>query len=231
MTTYLFPPSPIPAIPVAGSNDRYPVRRIFCVGRNYEAHAKEMGVQVDREAPFYFTKAADTYVPSGASISYPPGTSNYHYEMELVAVIGKAGFEIPREQAQEHVFGYACGLDMTRRDLQLAAREQRRPWDLGKDVEQSAVISAIVPAQQCGHPSSGAIELRVNGEQKQSSDLSLLIHGISDLIAHLSRYYHLTPGDVIFTGTPEGVGPVVAGDHIAGSIAGLGDISLTIQAA
>ncbi|WP_050460646.1 fumarylacetoacetate hydrolase family protein [Herbaspirillum autotrophicum] len=231
MTTYLFPPSPIPAIPVAGSNDRYPVRRIFCVGRNYEAHAKEMGVQVDREAPFYFTKAADTYVPSGASISYPPGTSNYHYEMELVAVIGKAGFEIPREQALEHVFGYACGLDMTRRDLQLAAREQRRPWDLGKDVEQSAVISAIVPAQQCGHPSSGAIELRVNGEQKQSSDLSLLIHGISDLIAHLSRYYHLTPGDVIFTGTPEGVGPVVAGDHIAGSIAGLGDISLTIQAA
>lgn len=231
MTTYLFPPAPTPAIPVAGSSDHYPVRRIFCVGRNYEAHAKEMGVQVDREAPFYFTKAADTYVPSGASISYPPGTSNYHYEMELVAVIGKAGFEIARDQALEHVFGYACGLDMTRRDLQLAAREQRRPWDLGKDVEQSAVISEIIPAQQCGHLSNGAIELRVNGESKQSSDLSLLIHGIADLVAHLSRFYHLTPGDVIFTGTPEGVGPVVAGDHIAGSIAGLGGISLTIQAA
>jgi len=231
MTTYLFTPPPVVAIPVKGSAEQYPVRRIFCVGRNYEAHAKEMGVQVDREAPFYFTKAHDTYVPSGASVAYPPGTLNYHYEMELVFVIGKAGFEISKESALDHVFGYACGLDMTRRDLQLAAREQRRPWDLGKDFEESAVISDIVPAADIGHPGKGAIELCVNGKTRQSSDLSLLIHGVADLVAHLSRFYHLTPGDVIFTGTPEGVGPVVAGDRIEGSIANVGSISLNIKQA
>jgi fumarylpyruvate hydrolase len=229
MTTYLFPPAPVVSIPIAGSAERYPIRRIFCVGRNYEAHAREMGVQADREAPFYFTKSPDTYVPSGAHIAYPPGTQNYHYEMELVVVIGKAGFEIARESALEHVFGYACGLDMTRRDLQLAAREQRRPWDLGKDFEESAVIAEIIPAQQSGHLASGAIELRVNGQPRQSSDLSLLIHGVADLVADLSRFYHLTPGDVIFTGTPEGVGAVMPGEHIDGSIVGAGTISLTIQ--
>ena len=225
---YCFAPPAVVSAPVRGSAARFPIRRIFCVGRNYEAHAREMGVAVDREAPFYFTKAAADYVPSGATVPYPPGTQNYHYEMELVVAIGKAGFRIAEGQALDHVFGYACGLDMTRRDLQLAAREQRRPWDLGKDFEQSAVLSGIVPAAQCGHPDKGAIELRVNGQTKQSSDLALLIHGVPALLAHLSRYYHLEPGDLIYTGTPEGVGPVVAGDRIEGSIAGIGDIALTV---
>ena len=231
MTNLLFPaPAPV-LVPIRGRSEMFPVRRIFCVGRNYEAHAREMGVAVDREAPFYFTKAAETYVPSGATIPYPPGTSNYHYEMELVAAIGKAGFRIEESAALDHVFGYACGLDMTRRDLQLAAREQRRPWDLGKDFEQSAVLTEIVPAATLGHPSKGRIELRVNGATKQASDLTLLIHGVPALVAHLSRYYHLQPGDLIYTGTPEGVGPVVAGDRIEGSIEGLDTISLSIAQA
>jgi len=231
MTDLLFSPPPVLAAPVRGTNRKVPIRRIFCVGRNYEAHAKEMGVAVDREAPFWFTKASEDYVPSGASVAYPPGTSNYHYEMELVAMIGRPGFRIPVASALEHVYGYACGLDMTRRDLQLAAREQRRPWDLGKDFEQSAVLAEIIPASDIGHPAKGRIELRVNGETKQSSDLSLLIHPVPALVAHLSNYYRLVPGDVIYTGTPEGVGPVVAGDHIEGSIEGLGDVSLTINLA
>jgi fumarylpyruvate hydrolase len=231
MTTYLFTPPPVVSIPVKGIAEQYPVRRIFCVGRNYEAHAKEMGVQVDRQVPFYFTKSPDTYVPSGATIGYPPGTKNYHYEMELVVVIGNAGFRIDKDTALEHVYGYACGLDMTRRDLQTAAREQSRPWDLGKDFEESAVISEIVPASAIGHPSAGLIELGVNGETRQSSDLNLLIHSIADLLVHLSCYYHLTPGDVIFTGTPEGVGAVKPGDKIDGKIDNVGTIELTIKAA
>lgn len=230
MTNYLFTPPPVAAIPIQGSDALYPVRRIFCVGRNYEAHAAEMGVQVDRQAPFYFTKSPDTYVPSGATVDYPPGTSNYHYEMELVVVIGKAGFRIPVEQALEHVYGYACGLDMTRRDLQLKAREQSRPWDLGKDFEESAVIAAIVPAADAGAMDAGALTLDVNGERRQSSDLGLLIHKVPELLAHLSGYYHLTPGDVIFTGTPEGVGAVLPGDSISGGIDRLGVVTLQIRA-
>jgi fumarylpyruvate hydrolase len=187
-----------------------------------------MGVAVDREAPFYFTKAAEHYVPSGSTVPYPPGTGNYHYEMELVAAIGKPGFRVALPQALDVVFGYACGLDMTRRDLQFAAREHRRPWDLGKDFEQSAVLTDIVPAADIGHPRTGRIELRVNGETKQSSDLSLLIHDVAAVVTHLSRYYHLQPGDLIYTGTPEGVGPVVAGDTIEGSIEAVGTIALSI---
>lgn len=228
MTTCLFDPAPTPLAEVKGTGARYPIRRIFCVGRNYEAHAREMGVVVDREAPFYFTKSALAYVPSGSTIPYPPGTGNYHYEMELVVAIGKAGFEIPAGDALSHVFGYACGLDMTRRDLQLAARAKQRPWDLGKDFEQSAVLSPIVPVAESGHPDRGLLELRVDGETRQSTDLSLLVWSVAELIAHLSRFYHLEPGDLIYTGTPEGVGPVVAGQTIEGSIAGLGGISLTI---
>lgn len=226
--TYLFEPPAIPAAPVHGQDARYPIRRIFCVGRNYEAHAREMGVQVDREAPFYFTKTALAYVPSGATVAYPPETSNYHYEMELVVAIGKPGFRIAEGAALGHVYGYACGLDMTRRDLQLAAREQKRPWDLGKDFEQSAVLSPIVSAASSGHPATGKIELRVNGATRQSSDLGMLIHPVPAILAHLSRYYHLEPGDLVYTGTPEGVGAVVAGDHIEGSIEGVGTISLRI---
>jgi fumarylpyruvate hydrolase len=230
MTEFLFPVPAVPAAPVRGRSGRVAIGRIFCVGRNYEAHAREMGVAADREAPFYFTKSARHYVASGSAVPYPPGTSNYHYEMELVAVIGAPAFRIPVERALEAVFGYACGLDMTRRDLQQAAKDQRRPWDIGKDVEDSAVLSEIVPAADIGHPTAGAIELRVNGQTKQDSDLSLLIHGVPEVVAHLSTFYHLQPGDLIYTGTPEGVGAVKAGDEIAGSIAGVGTIALTLGA-
>src|SRR4051794_31218758 len=166
MSQLVFAAAPVTTAPVLGRSDRVPIRRIFCVGRNYEAHANEMGVAVDREAPFYFTKAAEHYVPSGSTVPYPPGTSNYHYELELVVVIGTPAFRVQAQGAVDCVFGYACGLDMTRRDLQLAAREQRRPWDLGKDVEQSAVLSEIVPATEIGHPAAGEIELSVNGAIK-----------------------------------------------------------------
>jgi fumarylpyruvate hydrolase len=225
----LFAVPPAPAIPIRGRAERFPIRRIFCVGRNYEAHAKEMGVAVDREAPFYFTKAAEHYAPSGSRVPYALGTSNYHYEMELVAVLGAPAFRVPADRAHECVFGYACGLDMTRRDLQQAAKDKSRPWDIGKDVEQSAIISDVVPASDLGHPRAGLIELRVNGETKQSSDLSLMIHGVAEIVAHLSTFYHLNPGDVIFTGTPEGVGPVKPGDTLEGSIAGVGTIALRIS--
>jgi len=228
MSQLVFAAPPVVTAPLLGRSDRVPIRRIFCVGRNYEAHAREMGVAVDREAPFYFTKAAEHYVPSGSTVPYPPGTSNYHYELELVVVIGAAAFRVPAQGALDCVFGYACGLDMTRRDLQSAAKEQRRPWDLGKDFEQSAVLSEIVPASEIGHPAAGRIELRVNGEPRQSGDISELIHKVPEVIAHLSTFYHLQPGDLIYTGTPEGVGPVTPGDALAGTIAGVGTITLTI---
>jgi fumarylpyruvate hydrolase len=187
-----------------------------------------MGVVVDREAPFYFTKAAEHYVSSGSTAPYPPGTSNYHYELELVVVIGAPAFRIAAHRARDAVFGYACGLDMTRRDLQLAAREQRRPWDLGKDVEQSAVLAEIAPASEIGHPDAGRIQLRVNGEIRQDADISQLIHKTPELIAHLSTFYHLQPGDVIYTGTPEGVGAVKPGDALVGTIDGVGSVTFTI---
>jgi len=226
----VFPAAPLSLLPVRGRSERIAIRRIFCVGRNYEAHAREMGVAVDREAPFYFTKAAEHYVASGSTVPYPPGTSNYHYEMELVAVIGAPVFRVPADRALDAVFGYTCGLDMTRRDLQFAAREQKRPWDLGKDVEQSAVLGEVVRAADIDHPREGRIELRVNGEVRQQSDISLLIHSVPEIVAHLSTFYHLQPGDVIYTGTPEGVGPVKPGDRLAGSIAAVGTIELTIAA-
>lgn len=230
MSAFLFPAPPTVAVPVEGETRLFPVRRIFCVGRNYEAHAREMGVAPDREAPFYFTKSAVHYVPSGSAVAYPPATQNYQFEMELVVAIGSAGFALTPEQALQCVFGYACGLDMTRRDLQFAARDKKRPWDVGKDFEESAVIAPIVPASHCGHLRRGRIELRVNGETKQSSDIGLLIHDVAAVIADLSHYYHLQPGDLIFTGTPEGVGPVATGDRLEGSIEGLGHVTLTIGA-
>lgn len=228
MSDLLFPAPSVSTLPIRGKAERIPIRRIFCVGRNYEAHAKEMGVVADREAPFYFTKASEHYVPSGSTIAYPLGTGNCHYEMELVVVLGVPAFRVAVDKALDAVYGYCCGLDLTRRDLQLVAREQRRPWDLGKDFEQSAVMSEVVPAAEIGHPATGLIELRLNGQTRQSSDISQLIHGVPEIIAHLSNYYHLNPGDVIFTGTPEGVGPIAAGDVIEGSVAGVGAISLNI---
>ena len=231
MSELLFDAPPIVSVPVRGRSGQVPVRRIFCVGRNYEAHAREMGAAVDREAPFYFTKSAEHYVASGSTVPYPPGTSNYHYELELVAVIGAPAFRVSPDRALDCVFGYACGLDMTRRDLQTAAKDQRRPWDLGKDVEQSAVLSEVVPSAEIGHPASGRIELRVNGEIKQHADISDLIHKVPEVVAHLSGFYHLQPGDLIYTGTPEGVGPVKPGDVLEGVIDGVATISLTLAPA
>lgn len=229
MTDYVFPPPAVRSLPVRGSAARFPINRLFFVGRNYHAHAVEMGKPVDKsvERPFYFTKAPQTLVGSGATVAYPPETANFHFEMELVLAIGAPGFRVTEADAQRCIYGYACGLDMTRRDLQLAARDKGRPWDLGKDVEDSSVVSEIVPM-----PGTvlerGAIELSVNGAVRQQSDLDKLIWNIRELLADLSKFYHLQPGDLVFTGTPEGVGPVVAGDRITGRVEGVGEIALTI---
>jgi fumarylpyruvate hydrolase len=210
--------------------DDYPVRRVFCVGRNYAAHAREMGRDPDREPPFFFTKWAETVVPSGSTISYPSETSNFHFEAELVVAIGKGGRNIPAANALDHVFGYATGLDMTRRDLQLTAREQGRPWDTGKNVEQSSPLGPIHPATEVGHIEKGNIRLTVNGDVKQDADLTELIWPVADVISFLSKLYRLEPGDLIYTGTPAGVGAVVVGDVIVVSIEGLDSAKITIGA-
>jgi fumarylpyruvate hydrolase len=229
---YALPPAPIPVVPVLGSADGFPVRRIYCVGRNYAAHAREMGSDPDREPPFFFCKPADAVVPvppgSTADLPYPAQTANYHHEVELVVAIGKRGRDIAAADAVEHVWGYAIGFDMTRRDLQFALRDKGRPWELGKAFDQSAPIAALVPASRCGHPASGRIWLQVNGKLKQQGDLADLIWSVPETIAHLSKYFELCPGDLIFTGTPEGVGPVVKGDLVTGGIDGIGELSLRI---
>ena len=231
--TYLWTPPAPASVAVHGTDARFPVKRIFCVGRNYHAHAVEMGRPVDKSTskPFYFTKSPSALVESGATVPYPAGTSNYHFEMELVVAIGAPGFRVKESDAAGLIYGYAAGLDMTRRDLQLVARDQGRPWDLGKDFEKSAVCAEIVPAGTLGVLTSGAIHLEVNGETKQTSDLDKLIWNIPELLADLSQYYHLEPGDLIYTGTPEGVGAVKTGDKITGHVAGVGDVALTIGAA
>jgi fumarylpyruvate hydrolase len=226
----LFPAPATTTVSVRGADALFPVNRIFCVGRNYHAHAAEMGMAVDKtkQQPLYFTKHPSSIVASGSHIDYPPQTENFHYEMELVVAIGKSGFCVSEDRADDLIFGYACGLDMTRRDLQLVARENRHPWDLAKDFEQSAVVSPIVPVEQTGVIESGKIALSVNNEVKQKSDIKEMIWPVNELLVHLSKFYHLQPGDLIYTGTPEGVGPVVAGDVIEGSIEGVGGIQLTI---
>ncbi len=228
--SYLWNPPPVYSLAVRGLTARYPVHRIFCVGRNYHAHAVEMGAPVDKSKaqPFYFTKSASSLVESGATVPYPTGTSNYHYEMELVVAIGAPAFRVKAAEAASLIYGYAAGLDMTRRDLQLVAREQGRPWDLGKDFELSAVCSEIVPAGSLGVLDHGAIKLAVNGKERQSADLSQLIWSIPELLADLSKFYHLLPGDLIYTGTPEGVGAVKSGDLISGNIDRVGEVSLAI---
>jgi fumarylpyruvate hydrolase len=229
MTPYLFTPPAVQSLPVRGKTERFPINRIFCVGRNYHAHAVEMGKPVDKsvERPFYFTKSPQTLVQSGATVAYPPGTNNYHFEMELVLAVGKAGFRVSAQNAHEIVYGYAAGLDMTRRDLQLVARDKGRPWDLGKDIEEGSVCSEIVPME--GQiVDKGAIALEVNGETKQSSDVDKLIWAIREIIADLSLFYHLQPGDIIYTGTPEGVGAVVSGDKITGRVEGVAEVALTV---
>jgi fumarylpyruvate hydrolase len=220
-----------PSLPVAGTEARFPVRRIFCVGRNYEAHAKEMGFSADRDAPFYFNKTAWALCQSGATIGFPLGTENCHYEMELVVAIGAPAFRVGEDAAMGAVYGYACGLDMTRRDLQFAARDKGRPWDFGKDFENAAVVGTITPAAEFGEVADQRIALTQNGAVKQDAQLTELIWGVPELIAYLSRFYHLEPGDLLFTGTPAGVGPIAPGDVLHGTIDGLDPVELTIGAA
>jgi fumarylpyruvate hydrolase len=226
---YQFEPPAVVSVPVQGYSPEYPVRRIFCVSGNYAAHAEEMSTEIQRSAPWYFNKAREAVVLSGSTIPYPPGTENLHHEMEMVVALGTDAFQVDTDHALDAVFGYACGLDMTRRDLEAEAKEKRLPWDIGKDFENAAALSAIAPVTQCGHPSSGAIELSVNGEVRQSGNLSQMIWSVPELISYLSRFYHLHAGDLIFTGTPHGVGPVEAGDRLRGNIEGVGKLELVIQ--
>ena len=230
--SYVVPAWDVPAVPVAGSRDLFPVRHVYCVGRNYAEHAKEMGGDATKEPPFFFTKPADAIVPvvppAVGSIHYPLATKNFHHEIELVVAIGKGGLRVAPERANELVFGYAVGLDMTRRDLQNDMREKKRPWDIGKSFAQAAPIAPIHPAAQTGHLAKGAIRLDVNGARRQTGDLADMIWDVPHMIAFLSTYYELLPGDLIFSGTPSGVAAVVPGDRLDAHIDGLTPLSIVI---
>ena len=229
---YVIPTPPVTALPVAGSSDLFPVRRVYCVGRNYAAHAREMGGDPTREPPFFFMKPADALqaVPEGQTVDhpYPPKTRNYHFEVELVVAIAKGGRDIPVAEALDHVFGYAVGLDMTRRDLQDEAKQLRRPWELGKAADSSGPVGPIHPAAKVGHPDKGTISLSVDDTVRQKGDLSDMIWSVAEQIAYLSSYFELAPGDVIFSGTPDGVGAVAPGQTMAATIEGLGQIRLRV---
>lgn len=227
---YVVDPGDVSAIPVSGSHQLFPVHRIYCVGKNYADHIKEMGMDPKSVPPCFFMKPADA-ATTQSKIPYPPGTNNYHYELELVLAIGKEGRNISKEQAKEYIFGYAVGFDMTRRDLQIRAGQSGSPWDTGKGFDFSAPISAIFPAASVGHITNGHLVLSVNGELRQDSDISQMVWKIDEIIAELSRLYLLKPGDLIFTGTPAGVGPVVPGDKLVGTIAGLGELIVEITPA
>lgn len=231
MSDWISQPIPAVSAAVAGDTARLPVRRIFCVGRNYAAHAIEMGRDPEREPPFFFCKPADSLVPDGGEVPYPPQTRNFHHEIEFVVAIGLEGFDIPVERARDHVFGYAVGNDLTRRDLQLDARDKGRPWDWGKAFDESAVISPIRRASEIGHPERGRIWLAVNGEVRQDQDIVDLIWSVPEIISILSRSMRIKPGDLVYTGTPAGVGPMMPGDRITGGIEGVGDHSMTVIAA
>ena len=230
--TYVFPAPPHPALPVVGTDALFPVRRIFCIGRNYAAHAREMGGDPTREPPFFFQKAADTIqiCPSGTIVDhpYPPMTSNYHFEAEMVVALHKGGRDIKEADALAHVFGYAVGLDMTRRDRQDEAKAQKRPWEIAKSADLSAPIGPLHPVSSVGHPHKGVIALSVNGIVKQNADLVDMIWSVAEQISILSTYFELKPGDLIFSGTPEGIGAVTRGDQMNVSIAGLGYIDLRV---
>ena len=225
---FVFAPPEQASVPVRGSDDRFPVRRIFCVGRNYEAHAREMGRDPDREPPFFFTKPADAVVENGATVPYPPETENLHYEIELVVAIGKGGASIKEEDVPSHIWGATVGIDLTRRDLQLAARELGRPWDWGKAFDQSAPVSPLVPIAEVPSLTKGRIWLKVNGETKQDADIADLIWSVNEHVSILSRSMTLAPGDLIMTGTPAGVGAIVPGDAVTGAVEGLAEIAITI---
>jgi fumarylpyruvate hydrolase len=227
MTNYVIAPPAVTAVPVAGGG-LFPVRRVFCVGRNYAEHTREMGGDPDREEPFFFTKPADALLINGADMPYPTKTKDLHHEMELVVAIGTGGKDIAEADALSHVFGYAAGLDMTRRDLQAAAKKGGKPWDMAKGFDFSGPIGEIAHASHIGHPSAGKIELVVNGVPRQSSDLAKQIWNVPETIAYLSGLVELAAGDLIFTGTPEGVAAVVSGDVLEGEIAGVGSVRTRI---
>ena len=231
MSRYLFDPAPQPALGVEGSDLLYPVRRIFCVGRNYAAHAAEMGGEVDREAPWYFTKSAHALQHSGSVLPYPPGTGNFHYEVELVFALRASVFKCDTVQGAAAVGYLASGLDMTRRDRQQDGKDNRRPWSLGKDVEGSAVLGPLTKASEFDALADRRIHLEVNGAVKQDASLGDMVWSCAEIVSHLSQYYHLGAGDIILTGTPAGVGPVVAGDKISGKIDGLEGVMLELTAA
>ena len=217
----------IPSLPIVGSNARFPVRRIFCVGRNYVEHQKEMGGD-GREQPFFFMKSGHDLVPEGGDVHYPPMTSNYHWETEMVAVIGTGGYRISSSKANDHIWGYAIGLDMTRRDLQQMGKDKGRPWTFGKDFDEAAPVGPITPAAKIGHPKKGKLWLKVNGELRQNSDIDQMIWSVPEQIAFLTQYYTLEAGDLIMTGTPAGVGAAKPGDELVAGIEGLGELRVRV---
>lgn len=232
--SFVFNPMPIVGLPVKDTDALFPVRRVYCVGRNYAAHAREMGFDPDREPPFFFCKPNDPEsivpVPAGEAVTipYPTLTSNYHYEIELVVAIGKDGKDISVEDAKDYIYGYAVGLDMTRRDLQMAQREKGRPWEVGKAFDYSAPVGLIHTIEQAGELNAGDIHLTVNGETKQRSDITHLLWNVAETIANLSTLFELKAGDLIFTGTPEGVGAVVRGDEMRAEVEGLTGITVKV---
>ena len=224
---YVFPP-PLPSsVAVAGSTARFPVRRVYCVGRNYAEHAREMGAD-SREPPFFFSKPADALVPGGGDVAYPQATDNLQHEVELVVALRQGGVRIPLEQALDCVFGYAVGFDLTKRDLQQRSKEKGQPWEMGKGFDQGGPISEIQTVAQVGHPAQGGIWLKVNGERRQNADLAQMTWKVAEIIANLSTYIALAPGDVIFTGTPAGVSTVLRGDVLEGGIAGIGELQIRL---
>ena len=216
-----------PALPVAESNQAFPVGRIYCVGRNYAEHAREMGHDPEREPPFFFMKPADAIVQNGATLPYPQATKDLHHEIEMVVAIGRDGADIPVAKALDHVFGYGVGLDMTRRDLQGEAKKMGRPWEMGKAFDNSAPCTALKTAAMMGHPATGAIWLKVNGKIVQKGDLSEMIWNVPETISYLSKLITLKAGDLILSGTPAGVGPVKAGDKLEGHVDSVGDLTVT----
>ncbi|MEO8811845.1 MAG: fumarylacetoacetate hydrolase family protein [Caulobacteraceae bacterium] len=225
MVGYPFPPPPRPVVSIVGTDEVFPVRRIYCVGRNYAAHRREMGGD-DREAPFFFAKPADAVVPCGGEVAYPPATHDFHHEVELVVALGGGGRDVAVADALDLVFGYAVGVDLTRRDLQAAAKDKGQPWDAAKGFDASAPISAFRRSE--GAPPTGAIRLFVNGRSRQAASLSDMIWNVPEIVAEASKLWRLAPGDLIFTGTPEGVGPLVRGDEVEGAIDGVGDLTFRI---
>lgn len=229
MVSYVFPPHPAPHLPIVGSDAVFPVHRIYCVGRNFADHAVEMGHDPSKEPPFFFQKNPDTLVRSGATIAYPKVTRDLHHEVELVVALKSGGEDIPVAHALDHVFGYGVGLDLTRRDLQGEAKKLGRPWETGKAFEEAAPCSALLPVAVAGHPGSGRIFLKINGAVKQEGNLNQMIWKVPEMIATLSTLFRLAPGDLIFAGTPAGVGPVARGDVLEGGVEGVGEISLTVD--